>query len=67
VNVWVAELPTLTLPNAVVPVGVAAKSTWAAALAAVEHGLSLPAVSTAVTATLYIAPVVRPVRRKLTL
>jgi hypothetical protein len=52
VNVWAAELPMLTLPNATVPVGVTAKSTWATPLATAEHALSLPIVSTAVTATL---------------
>jgi hypothetical protein len=52
VNVCVAELPMLTLPNAVVPVGVTAISTCATAEATPEHVLSLPLVSTAVTATL---------------
>jgi len=52
VNVWVAELPMLTLPNATVPVGMTPKSTWATALATPEHALSLPPVSSAVTATL---------------
>ena len=52
VNVWVAELPMLTLPNATVVVGVTAMSTWATPLATAEHALSLPLVSTAVTATL---------------
>jgi hypothetical protein len=66
VNVWVAELPMLTLPNATAVVGVTAMSTWATLLATAEHPLSLPAVSTAVTATLYVAVVVKPVRRKLT-
>ena len=66
VKVWVAELPMVTLPKAVVPVGVTVKSTCATPLATPEHVLSLPDVSTAVTATLYVVPVVRPVKRKLT-
>jgi hypothetical protein len=66
VNVCVAELPMLTLPNAVVPVGVTVISTCATAEATPEHVLSLPLVSTAVTATLYVEPVVSPVSRKLT-
>jgi hypothetical protein len=66
VNVCVAELPMFTLPNAVVPVGVTAISTCATAEATPEHVLSLPLVSTAVTATLYVEPVVSPVSRKLT-
>jgi hypothetical protein len=52
VIVWVAELPMLTLPNATVPEGVTAKSNCATPLAMAEHALSLPVVSTAVTATL---------------
>jgi len=52
VNVWVAELPILTLPKFTVVVGVAAMSTCATALATPEQPLSLPPVSTAVIATL---------------
>ena len=51
-KVWVAELPMLTLPKFTVVAGVTPISTWATALAVAEHALSLPAVSTAVTATL---------------
>ena len=50
-----------TVPKSTVPVGLTLKSLLAAALAAAEHGLSLPAVLTAVTATKYTVPVVRPV------
>ena len=66
VNVCVAELPMLTVPKFTVLVGVAVMSTCATALAAPEQALSLPPVSTAVTATLYVEPVVNPVIRKLT-
>jgi len=52
VKVWVAELPMLTLPNAVVLGGVTAKSICATAPAAGEQLLSAPSVSTAVTETL---------------
>ena len=52
VKVWVAELPMLMLPKFTVVVGVAAISTCARALAAAEQVLSLPPMSTAVTATL---------------
>ena len=52
VNVWVAELPILTLPKFTVVVGVTAISTCATPLATPEQPLSLPEVSTAVTATL---------------
>ena len=65
-NVWVAELPMVTLPNGTVVVGATAMSTRATPLATAEHALSLPLVSTAVTATLLVKPVVKPVRRKLT-
>jgi len=47
VNVCVAELPMLTLPNAVGAVGVTAISTCATAEATPEHVLSLPLVSMA--------------------
>src|SRR5437879_379890 len=52
VNVWVAELPIVTLPKFTVVVGVAVISTCATAPTEGEHVLSLPPVSTAVTATL---------------
>ena len=52
VKVWLAELPTLTLPKFVVPAGVTPIEGWATALAAAEQELSLPAVSMAVMATL---------------
>jgi hypothetical protein len=52
VNVWVAELPILTLPKFTVVVGVTAISTCATPLATPEQPLSLPEVSTAVIATL---------------
>ncbi|PYN30193.1 MAG: hypothetical protein DME01_28220 [Candidatus Rokuibacteriota bacterium] len=61
-----AELPILTPPKFTVVVGVTVMSTSAAAVATAEHPLSLPPVSTAVIATLYVAPVVSPVSRKLT-
>jgi len=52
VNVWVAEFPIVTLPKFTVVVGVAVISTCATAPTEGEHVLSLPPVSTAVTATL---------------
>jgi hypothetical protein len=52
VNVWVAELPMLTLPKGTVVVGVAPMGACAAALAMDEHTLALPLVSTAATWTL---------------
>jgi hypothetical protein len=67
VKVWVAELPTVTLPKLTVPLGVTPISSAATALATAEHALSLPLESTAVTATKYVEPVVRPVRRKVTI
>jgi hypothetical protein len=45
-------VPIVTLPKLKVVVGVTEKSTCATAPAAAEHGLSLPPLSTAVTATL---------------
>jgi hypothetical protein len=66
VKVWVAELPMLTLPKATVVVGATVKLAWATALPTAEHALWLPPVSTAATDTLWSVPVVRPVRRKLT-
>jgi hypothetical protein len=50
-----------TVPKSTVPIGLTLKSILAAALADVEHALSLPPVSTAVTATKYRVPGVRPV------
>jgi hypothetical protein len=50
-----------TVPKSMVPVGLTLKSILEAALATAEHALSLPPVSTAVTATKYKVPVVRPV------
>jgi len=52
VKVWVAELPMLMLPKFTVAVGAAVMSTWATALATLEHALSVPPVSSAVIATL---------------
>jgi hypothetical protein len=52
---------TATLPKVVVPVGVTVRSGWAAPLTVDEHALWLPAVSTAVTRTKYVAPVVSAV------
>jgi hypothetical protein len=66
VKVCVAELPIVTLPKLTVAVGVTAKPACATALAAGEHALSMPPVSTAVTDTLYRVPVVRPVSRNAT-
>ena len=59
-------LPTATLPKLVAVVGVTLKSASATPLAAAEHALSLPELSTAVTCATYVAPTVRPVRRVLT-
>jgi len=56
----------LTSPNGTVVVGVTSMPTMATPVATVEHALSVPLVSTAVTATLLVEPVVKPVRRKLT-
>ncbi len=61
VNVWSRTLPMFTVPKSTVPIGLTLKSILAAALADVEHALSLPPVSTAVTATKYRVPGVRPV------
>jgi hypothetical protein len=66
VKVCVAELPTVTLPKLTVVVGATVKPACATALAAGEHALSIPVVSTAVTDTLYRVPVVRPVSRNAT-
>jgi hypothetical protein len=52
VSVWVAKLPTLTLPKPTLPVGVTDTLGWATALAGGEHVLSMPSASTAVTETL---------------
>jgi len=54
------------LPKFTEPVGLTAKSLRATALAAVEHALWMPAVSTALTETKYVAPDVSPVSRRLT-
>ena len=51
VKVRSAKVPRFTSPNVTVPVGLTAKSGRATALATIEQALSLPAVSTAVTAT----------------
>jgi hypothetical protein len=64
VNVWVAELPTLTSPKLTVLAGLTDTLTCATALAEGEHGLSEPAVSIAVIDTLYVEPVLNPVSRK---
>jgi hypothetical protein len=66
VKVCVAELPIVTLPKLTVVTGVTVKPACATALAAGEHALSIPVVSTAVTDTLYRVPVVRPVSRNAT-
>jgi hypothetical protein len=66
VKVCVAELPIVTLPKLTVVVGVTVKPACATALAAGEHPLSMPPVSTAVTDTLYRVPVVRPLSRNAT-
>src|SRR5262245_31053863 len=52
VKVWVAEVPTLMLPKFTVVVGATVIPTWATALATAEHALSVPPVSSALTATL---------------
>jgi hypothetical protein len=64
VKVWVAKLPRLTFPKPTVPVGATDTFSCATALAAGEHALSSPAESTAVTDTLYVEPLVKPVSRK---
>jgi hypothetical protein len=66
VKVCVAELPIVTLPKLTVVVGVTVKPACATALAAGEHALSMPPVSTAVTDTLYRVPVARPLSRNAT-
>ena len=66
VKVCVAELPIGRLPKLTVVVGVTVKPTCATALAAGEHALSIPVVSTAVTDTLYRVPLLRPVSRNVT-
>ena len=65
VKTWSAKRPIVTLPKLTVPVGLTAKSDRATALATLEQALRLPAESTAVTATLYSAPVLSPESRKL--
>jgi hypothetical protein len=54
-------LPAATLPKVVVVEGVTLKSARATPLAAAEHPLSLPALSTAVTRAKYVVPAVRAV------
>jgi hypothetical protein len=63
VKVRSAVLLMATLPKLVVPVGVTLKSGWATPLAAAEHVLSLPDVSTAVTRAKYVVPAVSAVTR----
>jgi len=63
VKVRSAELPSATLPNVVVLAGVTLKSGCATPLAAAEHALSLPAVSTAVTRAKYVVPATSAVTR----
>jgi hypothetical protein len=52
---------TATAPKAVEADGVTVKSAWATPLAAVEHALSLPLTSTAVTRAKYVVPAPRAV------
>jgi hypothetical protein len=47
-----AKLPTVTVPKLTEPAGLTANSERETALAMFEHGLSLPAASIALTATL---------------
>jgi hypothetical protein len=54
---------TVTLPKLVVPVGVTSKSAWATPLAEVEHALSPPSTSTALTRAKYVVPAPRAVTR----
>jgi hypothetical protein len=56
VKVRSTVLPVATLPKLVVVEGVTVKSGWATPLAAAEHALSLPALSTAVTRAKYVVP-----------
>jgi hypothetical protein len=51
VNVWSPVLPTFTVPKFTVVDGATLNSIRAGALAWLEHALSLPLVSTAVTPT----------------
>jgi hypothetical protein len=67
VNVRSVELPRSTLPKFSVPLGLTSNSALAAALAVGEQALSLPSVSSAVTATKYTVPGASPVSRRLTL
>jgi hypothetical protein len=67
VYVCSAKLPRFTLPKFTEPLGLTAKSLRATALAAGEHGLWLPLVSTALTDTKYIAPGVSPLSRRLSI
>jgi hypothetical protein len=56
-----ATLPMFTVPKSTVPVGLTLKSILGVAPADVEQALSLPPLSTAVTATKYCVLVVSPV------
>jgi len=60
------KLPRATVPKLTEPVGLTPNSARETALATFEHGLSAPAASIALTATLYVAPVVSPVSLRLT-
>jgi hypothetical protein len=62
VKVRSTVLPIGTLPKLVVE-GVTRKSGWATPLAAPEHALSLPELSTAVTRAKYVVPGVSAVTR----
>ena len=61
VKVRSTVLPTVTLPKLVVVDGVTVKSALATPLAAVEHALSLPLASMAVTRAKYVVPALRAV------
>jgi len=67
VYVCSTKLPRFTLPKFTEPPGLTAKSLRATALAAGEHGLWLPLVSTALTDTKYIVPGASPVSRRFTI
>jgi hypothetical protein len=64
VKVRSTVLPVVTLPK--LTEGVTVKSGWATPLTEVEHALSLPLSSKAVTRTKYVAPALRPFARWLT-
>jgi len=61
VKVLSANAPKATPPKFMRPPGLTTKLLRAAAAAAVEHALSLPLRSTAVTATKYVVPFLSPV------